>query len=206
MGKPSVATAKMLFTLSGNQCAFPECKHRLIDEQTNVLAARICHIKGNREGSARYDKNQPEDERQSLANLVAMCPNHSDIIDNKANLATYTVERLIDIKQKHENRFRGALPLADDLAENFALGTQRLLLSELEFAILVVVGKLQRATVREVASAVQVNDEKAKFYLDKLDREHRLVDWFGNMDTSISEYYRLTHDGRGLLVERGVFG
>jgi len=252
MAKPSVPTAKTLFALSGNHCAFPGCKNRLIDEQTNVLAARICHIKGNREGSARHDKNQPDEERQSLANLVAMCPNHADIIDNKANVATYTVEWLLDVKQKHERKYRGTLPPADDLAERFAIGTLHTLLSgpvvmsanqsggqtantinnyqyppeigrtprsdgvttsqgstpeppslsEQEFKILVVVGKQQHATVREVASAVHVSEEKAKFYLDELDRKHRLVDRFMNMDHSIPDRYLLTHKGRRLLVER----
>lgn len=254
MGTPSVATVKRLFALSGNHCAFPECKNRLIDEKTNALAARICHIKGNREGSARYDKKQPEEERQSFGNLVAMCPIHSDIIDNKANIATYTVEWLVDVKQKHESKFRGAPSPTDDLAEQFAVGTLYPLglasvvilanqsggqtantinnyqfaqgfgsgvpaeseaisednssgspLSELEFDILVVVGKLRSTTVPAVASAVHVTEEKAEFYLEELSRKHKLLRWFGNMDPDIPDRYMLTHRGRGLLVERGVF-
>ena len=83
--------------------------------------------------------------------------------------------------------------------------TQRSSLSELEFDILVAVGKQGRPTVREVASTVHVTEEKARFLLDELAQKHRLVAWFGNMDHRIPAYYRLTHLGRGILVERGVF-
>jgi hypothetical protein len=78
-------------------------------------------------------------------------------------------------------------------------------LSELEFNILVVVGKGKRVTARDVALAVLVSEEKAKFHLDELDRKHGLVDWYGNMNRGESDHYMLTHAGRGLLVERQVF-
>jgi len=78
-------------------------------------------------------------------------------------------------------------------------------ISELEFSILVAVGKRQRASVSDVASAVNVNEEKAKFYLDELSRKHELIEWVGNMNPSIPVYYKLNHEGRKLLVERGVF-
>jgi hypothetical protein len=78
-------------------------------------------------------------------------------------------------------------------------------ISELEFSILVAVGKLKRASVSDVASAVHVSEEKAKFYLDELDRKHELINLFGNIAPSIPDHYMLNHDGRKLLVERGVF-
>jgi len=78
-------------------------------------------------------------------------------------------------------------------------------ISELSFSVLIVVGKQERATVSDVASAVDVSEEKAKFYLDDLSRRHRLIDWIGNMNPSIPGCYMLNHDGRRLLVDRGVF-
>jgi len=78
-------------------------------------------------------------------------------------------------------------------------------LSKLEFDILIAVANHKRATVRQVASAVHATEQKAKFFLDELAHKHRLLDWFGNMDRSISDHYTLTHEGRRLLVDRGVF-
>ena len=86
-----------------------------------------------------------------------------------------------------------------------AKAVERQPLSELEFNILVMVGKRKRVTAREVALAVLVPEEKAKFHLDELDRKHGLVDWYGNMNPGESDHYMLTHAGRGLLVERQVF-
>lgn len=78
-------------------------------------------------------------------------------------------------------------------------------LSDLEFSILVVVGQRDRVTAREVASAAQVSEQKATFYLDELAHKHRLVDWFGNMNRGADDHYSLTHAGRGVLVERDIF-
>ena len=75
----------------------------------------------------------------------------------------------------------------------------------MEFSILIAVSKLQRASVSDVASSIDVSEEKAKFYLDELAQKHELIDWFGNIAPSIPDHYILNHDGRRLLVERGVF-
>jgi hypothetical protein len=77
-------------------------------------------------------------------------------------------------------------------------------ISDFEFRILLAVAKLERATVDQVASAMQVGREKAKFYLDELSRKHELLDWYASMDRSRPDSYMLTHKGRGLLVERGA--
>jgi len=78
-------------------------------------------------------------------------------------------------------------------------------LSEFEFNVLVVVGKRRQATVSEVASIANLAEERARFHLDELERKHRLLDVFRNMDRSIPDRYVLTHEGRRLLVQRGVF-
>jgi hypothetical protein len=76
----------------------------------------------------------------------------------------------------------------------------------LEFNILAAVGRGKRVTVRQVASAVNVSEEKARFYLDELDRRHGLVDWYGNLNPGQPDHYMLRHAGRRELVQRGVFG
>jgi hypothetical protein len=77
-------------------------------------------------------------------------------------------------------------------------------LSEIEFEVLKIVGLVKDAKTHDVAVRLGIGIERAKFYLDELSRAHRLIDWIGNMDRQIPDRYLLTHEGRRLLVERGV--
>jgi hypothetical protein len=65
-----------------------------------TLTGEVCHIKGARPGSARYDPAQTEVERHAYGNLVLMCPTHHTVIDDDEE--AYTVERLYKIKATHE--------------------------------------------------------------------------------------------------------
>jgi len=86
--------------------------------------------------------------------------------------------------------------------------TKQAHLSETEYKVLVAAGKQQlskqHATARNIASVLEMSEETAKYYLDELSRKYELLNWFGNMDRSIPDRYELTHEGRRLLVERGV--
>jgi hypothetical protein len=67
-----------------------------------TLTGEVCHIKGARLGSARYDPSQTDLERHAYANLVLMCPTHHTVIDDDE--VAYTVERLSKIKAAHESQ------------------------------------------------------------------------------------------------------
>jgi hypothetical protein len=108
--RPSGPTVKRLFALSGNRCAFPKCTATLIDGSTVV--GRICHIKGARPGSARYDEQQSAVDRHSFENLILMCGRHHDVIDDDEE--SYTVERLLKIKADREAQ---AVSIDDAFAE-----------------------------------------------------------------------------------------
>ena len=97
-GGPSISGIKMLFARSGNRCAFPKCRAPMAVNET--LTGEVCHIKGARPGSARYDPGQIDVERHAYANLVLMCPTHHTVIDDDEE--AYTVERLCKIKAAHE--------------------------------------------------------------------------------------------------------
>ena len=71
---------------------------------------KICHIKGARPGSARYDRDQSAVERHGFDNLMLMCGRHHDVIDDDEE--AYSVERLLKMKADHEGR---ATPIADEL-------------------------------------------------------------------------------------------
>jgi hypothetical protein len=118
MGKPSVPTQKRLFAVSGNRCAFRNCRQPLVDESTGKVTARICHIKGNKDTSKRYNPSQPEEERQGFDNLILMCPVHHDVID--ADDLTFTEDVLRALKAEHEAKHR-AQPQPSTRAEELFL-------------------------------------------------------------------------------------
>jgi hypothetical protein len=103
---PGITDIKRLFSHSGNRCAFPKCKTPVFLE--GALVAAVCHIRGEKAGSARYDPKQPPEERQAYANLVLMCATHHAVIDDDE--VSYTVDRLLQIKAAHEAE---ATPIPD---------------------------------------------------------------------------------------------
>jgi hypothetical protein len=114
---PTIAIVKRLFAVSGNKCAFPKCNAPLVDPASGKVIGRICHIKGRKPSSSRYDPQQTNADRHAFNNLVLMCPIHHDIID--ADEASYTVERLLTIKDEHEQINRIGRELGDDAARQF---------------------------------------------------------------------------------------
>jgi len=119
MAGPSVATVKRLFAVSGNRCAFPGCALPLVDEASGKVTGRICHIRARSLDGRRHDPEQSEKERHGFANLVLMCPMHHDVIDDDAE--TYTVERLLEIKARHEARYAGGAEPSDAIVRQFLL-------------------------------------------------------------------------------------
>lgn len=108
---------KHLFAVSGNQCAFPNCKTTLVDVESRKVTGRICHIKAHNPGGKRYDPNQSAKECHAFDNLVLMCPIHHDVID--ADEVSYTVERLREIKATHEAKHQGGSEPSDDIVQQF---------------------------------------------------------------------------------------
>lgn len=94
-------TRIQLAALSGNECAFQDCTAPIYDTDHNVMVGEVCHIRGKRPGSARYDLNQTDDERDAYENLILMCSPHHKIIDDEPE--RYTVEVLLEFKRRHES-------------------------------------------------------------------------------------------------------
>ena len=103
---PGITDIKKLFARSGNRCAFPKCCASMVVDQTSI--GEICHIKGEKPTSKRYDPSQTNLERHAYDNLILMCPNHHTVIDDDDE--AYTVEHLRKIKASHEAQ---ATPIAD---------------------------------------------------------------------------------------------
>lgn len=65
--------------------------------------AEAAHIRGEKAGSARYDSEMTDDERRAFENLILICPSCHARID-RLEPAEFPAERLIVIKQEHEDR------------------------------------------------------------------------------------------------------
>jgi hypothetical protein len=111
--KPGITDVKLLFARSGNRCAFPKCTSPIA--QGDTLIGEVCHIKGAKSGSPRYDISQTPGERHGYANLILLCPTHHTVIDD--DYVTYTVERLYRMKADHEAH---VTPASDQQASRIA--------------------------------------------------------------------------------------
>ena len=108
---PRISTIKRLFAFCRNQCAYPGCTDEIVKDGTVV--GDICHIEGSKDGSARYREGQDPEERHGCANLVLLCKLHHAKVDGDED--TYTVDRLKEIKQAHED---DATPLPKALVDD----------------------------------------------------------------------------------------
>lgn len=109
--KYSQKTLKVLFALSGNQCAHPKCTNTLIEpatEQSDAhVAAQICHIYAISEDGPRGKSGLSEKELNSPENLVLMCSHHHGIVDGQHE--TYPAVMLKEWKKTHEEKMRKRL-------------------------------------------------------------------------------------------------
>lgn len=90
---------KSLYAKSGNRCAFPGCHCVLVSGETVI--GEICHIEGLNPDSARYNPYLTNKQANSIDNLILLCSNHHNIIDQ--NSEVYTVECLKKMKIEHES-------------------------------------------------------------------------------------------------------
>ncbi|WP_230178383.1 hypothetical protein [Peribacillus sp. Bi134] len=98
---PTPNTLRELFLKSGNQCAFPGCFARMIDNDGNFIG-QVCHIEAAMPGGERFNSDMTNDDRRQFSNLMLMCYEHHKVTDN---VGVYPVERLKAMKQAHENKF-----------------------------------------------------------------------------------------------------
>ena len=107
----STTTLKVLFALSGNECAHPECTNRLVAEATeesdHVVIANICHIYAISTDGPRGKPGLAQDELNAPDNLILLCPNHHALVDGQHE--TYSAEILRRWKQNHESKMQKRL-------------------------------------------------------------------------------------------------
>ena len=106
----SPKTKQTLYRRCGAMCSHPKCGKITFgpssnpNKSTNIGFA--AHIKGARDGGARYDKTQTSEERKSPENGIWLCGTHAKIIDDDET--KYTVELLTYWKNLAEERAENA--------------------------------------------------------------------------------------------------
>jgi len=100
--KPS--TVRRLDTLSGNECAHPDCSKKLIAEDGISIISKICHIAAASKEGPRFDDKMTDDERRGFNNLILLCDEHHVIIDNKDNESLFPTPLLKKWKSDHEKK------------------------------------------------------------------------------------------------------
>lgn len=99
---------KILWSNAAGRCSFTNCNERLTVEQASHSApytlGEMAHIKGEKAGSNRYDKDQTDMQRNGYENLILLCPNHHTLVDKPENESIYKVEILLGMKITHEDK------------------------------------------------------------------------------------------------------
>jgi len=98
---PTLSTIKRLFALSGNECAFPQCRIRLVEDDGTIVG-EACHIHAAEPGGPRFKPMQSDDDRRAFDNLILLCANHHRVVDGKP----LTANELREIKAAHERQFK----------------------------------------------------------------------------------------------------
>lgn len=103
----SPKTLKILFALSGNQCAEPACSEPIIALATQAsspsVIGQIAHIYAVSEDGPRGKTGSTEKELNQAANLLLLCPTHHVKVDTQ--FETYPAAMLIDWKTRHEKKY-----------------------------------------------------------------------------------------------------
>ena len=107
----SPKTLKVLFALSGNQCAHPQCTNLVIESATeqsdDLVSAQICHIYAINTRGPRGNPGLTKEELNSPGNLLLLCPTHHTLVDGQHE--SYPVEVLRDWKRNHQSKIETLL-------------------------------------------------------------------------------------------------
>jgi hypothetical protein len=104
---PTQQTLKRLFAYSGNQCAKPGCVRYLVDEGGTLLG-KVAHICAAKKNGSRFDPVMDNEARRAFENLLVLCGECHDIIDDLNRESEFPPEMVRSWKTAHEARFQRA--------------------------------------------------------------------------------------------------
>lgn len=107
---------KTLWIVAGGRCEFEGCNRPLwhdILTKRMCNAAYIAHIIADQPRGPRGDRLLSKKKCACLDNIMLLCNDHHKLIDDRNNLHEFTVERLVEMKAKHESRIESLTSLSD---------------------------------------------------------------------------------------------
>lgn len=120
------STLKRLHMLSGNECAAPDCNKTLIARDGHTLISKICHIEAADKKGPRYRKSMTDDERRCFDNLILLCDECHNMVDNFANEEKYTVSLLKQWKTEHEGLYLSKLASNPSLIKDAVIAISKI--------------------------------------------------------------------------------
>lgn len=96
---------KILWTRSGNCCAFPGCGQHLVERGSeadgDVVIGQEAHIVARRPGGPRGRSQHLGANIDSYNNIILLCPTHHSVVDQQPS--RYSAAKLSEMKKRHES-------------------------------------------------------------------------------------------------------
>lgn len=190
---PKMDVLRVLFAKSGNQCAFPGCKHEVVSDagtQKATLVTQVCHIRGALPTSPRFDYKMTNEERRQGENLLLLCYKHHVLTDN---VELYDEDSLVDMKKNHESLVKHKLQLNEAELTSFYSEIQ------IEFE------KIITETHKDVKAILASVSESLEIQRDlQLKSEQQTLE-AGQIDPRIDVYVKLIAKGKVNTAYEGLF-
>ncbi len=108
------ATKQLLFGMAAGRCEYRGCNKLLTRDELGQRGkfSVFAHIVADEPGGPRGDAELSPELSQDIGNLMLMCLEHHRLIDVD-DIAGHSVERLRDMKARHEERIRRLTELDD---------------------------------------------------------------------------------------------
>jgi len=98
---PTGKAMRELCLKSGNLCAFPGCRQRMMDADGRFIG-QVCHIEAAEKEGERFNPSMTNEQRRHVSNLLLMCYPHHTVTND---VVAYPVPKLRRLKAEHEQRF-----------------------------------------------------------------------------------------------------
>ncbi len=165
---------RRLDILSGNRCAAPDCQKSILARDGLTIVGKICHIEAASSGGARYNGSMSDEDRRHFNNLILLCSECHEIIDNPENEGKYPVSLLKKWKADHESKQQ----------EHYARQCSQ--------ALILAINKIADITLeeREIDERFHPFDIDKKIEFNSLKRNRPLIEEYAPYFTKINGLYK----------------
>jgi len=146
---------KLLWGRSAGRCSFPRCAIVCMIEGTpadrDAVIGKVAHIESASDSGPRANPALDPRDRDRYENLILLCGNHHDLVDQQPN--TYSAADLRRWKHEHEQAVAGALAKAvstvtfDELEQVCSVILSHPSLPTADFSIVDVTEKMDRNAI-----------------------------------------------------------